>query len=407
MAKKPSSVLGVDIGSKSIKLTEMRIQGGTPTITALGFAEVPEGAVDHMGVNDPETVGAIFKELVNSSGANSNDVVVSIAGQSSVLVRTLEVPKMDESELRQHMEWEVSRNIPFAESTIQSDFQAFEATDPNSDNMDVVMAVSPQSAIDTVVDIVKKAGKKPFAIDVEPLGLARSIKHSYGSETVGETICVIETGHKTTAINFYRDGQLLLPRQVPIGGEMFTQAIIQAMNVDEAEAERIKREDVDVPESGVATDAAYNPFDQGGQTEEFAPYNPFAEPEEAEAPAEDPNATVMGGEPPAQEPPEGGAGDELQSAIAPVLDEFAGEVRRSVEYFRSKGGDVQKILVCGGTSKMKGLPAFLGATAGLPCELLDPVRGVSLNPKNPAEGTDSNSMQEFAVAVGNGLHINF
>src|SRR5437868_15042606 len=174
MAKKLSSVLGVDIGSRKIKVAELRAQGREPMISALGMIDTPEGAVDHTGVYNAEAVGIALKQAITQSGASVSHVVVSIAGQSSVLVRTLEVPRMNPTELKEHMQWEINRNIPFAESTVVSDFKPLQDTDPNSPNMDVVMAISPQSAIDTIMACVKKAGKNLAAIDVEPMALARS-----------------------------------------------------------------------------------------------------------------------------------------------------------------------------------------------------------------------------------------
>src|SRR6478672_13401036 len=88
MAKKLSSVLGVDLGSRNIKVAEVRTQGREPVLNALGIIDTPEGAVDHTGVFNPEAVGAALKQAIAAAGASVPNVVVSIAGQASVLVRT-------------------------------------------------------------------------------------------------------------------------------------------------------------------------------------------------------------------------------------------------------------------------------------------------------------------------------
>ncbi len=113
MAKNLSGAVGVDIGSQSIKIAEIKLSGGLPTITALAQAMTPEGAVDHIGIHDSEAVGNVLKQLCGSAGVGTKDMVVSIAGQGAVLVRTLEVPNMSPAELDQHMEWEITRNVPF------------------------------------------------------------------------------------------------------------------------------------------------------------------------------------------------------------------------------------------------------------------------------------------------------
>jgi len=406
MAKKLSAVLGVDIGSQTIKVAEIKLQGGKPTVTALGMAQTPPGAVDHIGIHDPDGVSNVLKQLCASTGASVGDVVVSIAGQGSVLVRTLEVPNMNDSELKQHMDWEITRNIPFAESTVVSDYKAFPASGVNTQNMDVVMAISPQSAIDTMISLVKKSGRKPAAIDVEPLGIARALDTSYHNDLLGKSVCVVDIGHKTTSINVYKDGKLLMPRQVPIGGEMMSRAIVEGMGVSFEEAERLKADVAEIPANpGVA--GTYNPFDTGASmaTQAFAPYNPFAEPEEAPADGE-PVVPVDVAQEPVAAVVSGGESDRVYGAMAAVLDEFVAEVRRSVDYYRSKGGDVDMLMVCGGGSKLKGLTHFLQVSIGLPCSDMDPFKGVTITAKK-LDNFREEDRQDFAVAVGNGLQICF
>ncbi|HTQ09950.1 MAG TPA: type IV pilus assembly protein PilM [Fimbriimonadaceae bacterium] len=420
MAKKLSSVLGVDIGSQRIKVAEIRIQGRDAVVTALGMIPTPEGAVDHTGIYNSDAVGAALKQCISDAGGTVPGVVASISGQASVLVRTIEVPRMNPAELKEHMQWEINRNIPFAESTVVSDFRPLADTDPNSANIDVVMAISPQSAIDTVIACSKKAGKSLAAIDVEPLALARSVQQSYADVVQNETVCVVEMGHKTTSINIYKDGKLLMPRQVPIGGEMFTKAIADALTISLDEAERTKLSSAEIPESaadagpgGAAPGATqeftpYNPFG-----EDLAPppapaaYNPFADSTIAPAPSDAPAAPAPTAPEPAPAPTGSAESARIYNAFAPVLDEFVAEVRRSIDYFRSRGGDVNRILICGGGSRMPGMVGFLGKALGVPCDNYDAFRRLNVSAKKVAPDFVQEHSQEFVVAIGNGLHILF
>ncbi len=403
MAKKYSSIVGVDIGSQTIKVAEVKLAGKQATVTAMGMAMTPEGAVDHVGVHDPVSVGAVLKQVCQQCGANVADAVVSLSGQGAVVVRTLEVPVMSESELKQHMEWEITRNIPFAESDVVSDFAAFPAN--GAQNMDVVMAIATQTTVNTVRDILKRAGKKPAFLDVQPLGLARSLVQSYPTEYGGKRVCLVDVGHKSSSINIYSDGKLVMPRQVPIGGEMFTRAVADAMSVPFAEAEGLKHAKAKIPDAAAQAPAA-NPFgDSGFATQQFQPYNPFAESEEAGASsppaAPEPQAPVPA-------PVDTGLDAEetrIWNAMAPVADEFVSEVRRSIDYFRSKGGDVDVVLLCGGGSLLKGLPHFIQSVVGVPTSLFDPTKGLPVTAKNAEDLNEEK--QEFAVAIGNGLHIAF
>lgn len=467
MAKKLNSILGVDIGSQKIKVAELKTQGREPLITALGITETPEGAVDHAGVWNSDAVGDTLKRLLKECGASVSHVIVTISGQASVLVRTLEVPRMNATELREHMQWEINRNIPFTESTVVSDYKPLADEDPNSPNMDVVMAIAPQTAIDTMVACIKRAGKTAAAIDVEPLSVARSLQYSYEDVMMGQTVCFVDMGNKTTAINIYRDGKLLMPRQIPLGGEMFTQKLADALGVPVEEAEQMKVDRLEVPSSAGGGDVPMldDPFGAptptlgaptlSGTVDEFQPYNPFADdapitplpaaeptmapmPEadasygaydpmgsqEPIAPATEPDYGATGAfdpmsdvsltpEPYAASPSSAPSGDmdpesmRLFSAVAPVFEEFVAEIRRSVDYFRSRGGDVQRVMLAGGGTRIKGLPEFVTRSLGVECDVYDPTRRLKVNPKKVAPGFAEDHRQEFAVAIGNALHIFF
>jgi type IV pilus assembly protein PilM len=448
MARKLTSILGIDIGSSKIKVCEIKTQGREPVVTALGIADTPEGAVDHTGIFNPDAVGEALKKAIADAGASTGFAVVSLAGQASVLVRTLEVPKMNPAELKDHMQWEINRNIPFAESTIVSDFKPLGGEDPNSPNMDVVMAIAPQSAVDTIIQATKKAGKATEAIDVEPMSLARTIRQNY-EDGVDQTVCLVEIGHKTTSINIYHGAKLLMPRQVPMGGELFTRAIADSMGVGLDEAEAMKRDSLVVTEAVADRLAAPPSFDGGfgatdyaapNATQEFTQFNPFSDDVPAYSP-DAPAADSLGYAPvapldadpldfapvapldadpadaapvapvaaePVYDPiPAPVTDDPVLTAIIPVLEEFLSEVRRSIDYFRSRGGDVQEIYLTGGGAKLKGLDVFLGRSLGIPCDAYDPLKRLNTNVRKVAPTFIDEHRNEFAIAIGNGLHIFF
>jgi type IV pilus assembly protein PilM len=78
-----------------------------------------------------------------------------------------------------------------------------------------------------------------------------------------------------------------------------------------------------------------------------------------------------------------------------------------LDYFRSRGGDVNRLALCGGGGRLRGLASFLTTNVGVPCDNYDPLRRLNLNAKKIAPGFVEDHRGEFAVAVGNGLHIFF
>lgn len=381
MAKRLTQVLGVDIGTQTMKIAAVRVsrEGGVG-ITALGMSRTPEGTVDYTGIFDPQTLGASLRSLIAESRAGVRDVVFCINGQSSVVVRSLEVPRMSESDLASHMQWEIERNVPFAESETVSDYRPVDNPAlAGTDNMEVLMAVSPRSAIETVLALIRSAGCKPAAIDVEPLGIARVLKTCHPNDLGSRNVCVVHIGHSTTAINMYRAGTLAFPRSVPLGSAQLSQAIAEAFGITMAEAEERKHTAVAVPEGFAGT---------GGATVqvEFQPYTPFGGPQHAPIP------------PPAE-------ADRLFHAIQPHLEEFVAELRRSIDYYRSRGGEVDEIALSGGGARLKGLDQYIHRSLAFPVSYVNPFQGIDLSGAEGVETFVRDHASEFVVAVGMGLHV--
>ncbi len=432
MAKQPSVAVGIDLGSRFIKIAEVRA-GRPPVVANIGIAPTPEGAIDSSGVLDKAAVAATVKKLLSETGVSTKQAAFALAGQNSVVVRVLEVPKMNPAELRQHMDWEIGRNIPFADTRVQTAYEVVRRpnANPNADNMEVVLAVAQQDAVDSLVDIADKVGLEPYAIDVEPLALARSLLLTQ-SDLLNQNVAVVNLGAESTSIDIYSQGTLSFPRILPTGGNMLTRAIAERLMIQEAEAEQLKAQMAEVlmdqiPQAtspfsvpGAPTGGFYTPgfpseptlppepspfmtpgsFTASEEPQPDIPPSPFAVPSEPE-PAAEPAL-------PAQSPTDPRK-TEIFLAIYPLLEELVGEIRRSIEYFRSRNvdADVQQILLTGGGAIMPNLDQFIASAVGIPTVVGNPFKGVQLSVKRHGPEYVAANAHLMAVAVGMGLHISF
>jgi type IV pilus assembly protein PilM len=429
MAKQPSVAVGIDIGTRFIKVAEVRV-GKPPLLTNIGIAPTPEGAVDAGGVLDKNAVAATLKRLLADSGISTKQAVFSIAGQNAVVVRILEVPRMNPTELRSHMDWEIQRNIPFADTRVQSAYEIVHrpGEDPNDPNMEVVLAVAQQDAVDGLVDIADKVGLEPYAIDVEPLALGRSLILSQPDMQQG-AVAVINLGASATSIDIYDRGLLSFPRVLPTGGDMMTRAVAERLMLPEAEAEQLKVQLAEVLMDQVPIGTPfgvpggfYTPT-LGGAPLTPPPGMPFAGSEsapmpgldmpggESEAPPEvppSPFAPEPSPEPglPAAQPAADARKVQVFQAIYPLLEELVSEIRRSVEYFRSRhtGADIGHILLCGGSAVIPNLDQFIATSIGIPTSVANPMRGVQLNVRRHGPEYVATHAHLLAVAIGMGMH---
>ncbi len=396
MPRGGQAVLGLDIGSETTAIVELG--GGRGSIELASRPVVMQTPPDMMQNNvivDPEAVGTAIKECLRENGIKTNKVVSSVGGQSSLVVRITEVPQMSDAELKEAMQWDVERHIPFPATDIIVDYRPIERPDADAEtpNMEVLLAVAQEDMINAHVEALQAAGLQPLAIDVEPLAASRALVNIAAEQMAGQTVAIINIGANTTDITIVRDLILSFVRPVPIAGSSLTRAIGQAFIVEEDEAERLKRQyamlgDGGAPapaptppaaDLGAAPAPAPEPVDlTGDRTTHLeldeptapiaaAPSAPEAAPTTQELP-QDPNVEYTR--------------NQVRDSVQPVLTELITELRRSVDFYRRqhRNENIDRIILVGGGANTSGIDRVIGAETGINTELGNPYAHIACDP---------------------------
>jgi len=474
-------LIGIDIGSQQIKIAELRPTKNGMAITGLGIGPTPLGVIQNSIITDPGVMGTAIKQIMRESGISVKRAVGCISGQNAVVVRIIEVPRMTDSELKETMKWEVERHVPFAPSETVLDYQPLQIGSPdsaNSPNMEVLLAVAQQDAVNNYLDTLFAAGLDPVAIDIEPLAIARAVLDIVDGRAVvrpllppgmeipieeyPETVAVVHIGAANTDIGIYRSDELSFPRSLPLAGDSLTRAIAEALQYTLEQAERVKRDNAVVQLDRMAvytgtgtydgsgddmpqftdednfnlTEDADNPFDlnaaegdPGFRTTHSGrlttPSGRLGDPQFDDAERTQPMdrrvLNLAGGRPLAPDassvflpPGDGGFGlplggvdeeklrDDIFEAIAPVLGELASELRRSLDYYRSRGAQVSvdRVLLTGGSANLTNLAAFLQNELQIPVAVANPLASLPVTSKLFDPGYLPAIGPAFTVAVG-------
>jgi type IV pilus assembly protein PilM len=397
------AVLGLDIGTSRIKFVEARGGRSGPVVTNVGMGMTPRDTIANGVIVDPDTLGAAVRQLLAEYGVRTRSVVSSVASQSSLVVRPIEVPRMTRSELTETMQWEVDRHIPFAASEVVMSFEPLippEELPEEAQNMEVLLAVAQEDMVDAHVQTLFNAGLDPAALDVEPLSASRSLIDIVGEQgAYDRTYALLNIGANTTDLSIFRPGGLLsFTRPIPIAGDTVTNAVAEALGYEFHEAERAKIEEGRVYSEGAPALAA----SAGGEPQpppEVAPAPPPDEQGEGEERVFDLGAETGPQQPPAEKPPPttlpavhaptaGSSERQVYDAMLPTLVELVTEVRRSLEYYTNRFPDssVDRILLYGGTTRLGSFPEFLANEVGMEVEVGDPFQYVAVDEASvPAE----------------------
>jgi len=388
MPRGGQAVLGLDIGSETTAMVELRGgRGGIELASRPLVMPTPPDTVQNNVIVEPETVGAALKEWVRESGIKSKKVISSVGGQSSLVVRITEVPSMTDAELKEAMQWDVERHIPFPATDIIIDYKRIERpdADPDSPNMEVLLAVAQEDMVNAHVEALQVAGLQPTAIDVEPLAASRALVTIAPNETAGQTIAIINIGANTTDITVVRDGLLSFVRPVPIAGSSLTRAVSQGFIVEEDEAERLKRQYTDLTGEGngapapvagpvpaePAPAASAEPVDLTGDR---TTHLELDEPTAPVAPPSAPAAPEPGPSGPPADPNVEYTRNQVRDSMQSVLTELLTELRRSIDFYRrqNRNENIDRIILAGGGANTAGLDRFISSELGIRVELANP-----------------------------------
>ncbi|WP_027714722.1 type IV pilus biogenesis protein PilM [Desulfuromonas sp. TF] len=340
--KTKKDIIGIDIGSSSAKLVQLREAKGVYHLVNLGLAPLPPEAIVDNAIMDSSSVVEVVIGLVKSLKVKTQNVATSISGHS-VIIRKILLPIMTEEEMEASIQWEAEQYIPFEISEVNLDFQILgpDVNDPSQ--MNVILVAAKKDFVNDYVAVFKESGLNPQVMDVDCFALENAFEINYGFETE-ENVALINMGASAMNINILKGGESVFTRDIQVGGNMFNEEIQKRLGLGSEDAEAVKLgleiEDVD-------------------------------------------HASVT-------------------EVITDAAETLAQEVQRSLDFFSATSADekVQKLYLAGGVSKTPQVQAALERRLGMSVEVLDPFRQVVVNEKEFDPEYIRSVGPLFPVAVG-------
>lgn len=336
------SMVGVDIGSSSVKAVELHGKNGDFQLVSLGYEALePDSVVDGQ-IMELNSVSNAISNIFNEHKIKTNRIAAGVNGHS-VIVKNIILPQMSSAELQESFAWHAEEHIPFDIADVTLDYHVTGTTD---DAIHVLMAACKRDKVANLRQAIQLAGKQPAIIDVDAFALQNCYELNYDPQP-NEVVALLNIGASTTNINILNGNRSVFTRDASFGGNQYTSLLQKELGVTFEHAEQVKR-GMPLPE-----------------------------------PVED---------------------RDIVPILETVSDILALEIQKTMDFYRATVEDggvaVEKILVSGGGSKLAGLIDFLAKQFEMPVEVFDPFRKIKVD----SRGFDPEYMREvipeMAIAVG-------
>lgn len=314
-------IVGIDIGSSSVKLVQLKEQKGVYTLQNVGILPLPPEAIVDNTLMDSSSIVETIKKLLKSLNIRVKEAACSVSG-NSVIIRKISLPTMPPEELEDQIHWEAEQYIPFDINDVNIDFQILATDEHDPTKMEVLLVASKKDIINDYLAVFNETGIKLSVVDVDSFAIQNAFELNY--DVLPEDVsALINVGASIMNLNIVKDGVSLFTRDVQMGGNLYTEEIQKQFGVSSEEAERIKI-------SGDAPDPA-----------------------------------------------------RLQDTISRVNETLAMEMRRSLDFYNTTAGEgrINKVYLSGGGAKTAMLPEAVTQRLGLPVEIVNPFRKIKFSEK--------------------------
>jgi len=226
------TLVGIDFGHGAVKVAEVSLKGDKPYLKTYAIAGAPTDLAKterEPAVEDGQSLtldeNALTEQLsraISLSGVRTKDAVLAVGGQA-IFMREVAFPNLASAELAEAIKWDIPKYVPYEADSYEFDY-AVTGHDPQTGELRVLVVAAPKMVVKQLIQVVRKAGLTPVAVDIEPLAVFRTMTGMPGANNS----LLMDVGVASTQMSLFQHGNPVLTRVVPVGEARFTQAMARA-----------------------------------------------------------------------------------------------------------------------------------------------------------------------------------
>lgn len=306
------SAVGFDITDNSVRFLELTKPKENKRIKCFGNYEIPEKVISEGKIID---LGKLIKVLsLVKKENNINFINASLPEEQAYLFQaTISIAELGKNEIRNLLEIKLEENVPFSSKDLVFDYEIIREHKDKKE-IDVNITAFQVSIVNDYVSAFRGAGIIPISFEIEAQSIARAIIPKDDLKTY----MIVDFGKLRTGIAIVSGGILRFTSTISVGGDTLTVAVRKHFNVDKEEADKIKNE------------------------KGFARYK---------------------------------ENEDLFETLMTTVSVLKDEINKHFLYWNSKEDhdgkvdEIKKIILCGGSANLAGLPEYLSVNLDVPVEI--------------------------------------
>jgi type IV pilus assembly protein PilM len=311
MAVRTPGVWGIDLGQCALKAVRLEMKDGEVVATAFEYVEHPK-ILSQPDADPDELAREALSQFLSRNQIRGDIIAISVPGQSG-LARFVKLPPVDEKKIADIVKFEAKQQIPFPLEEVVWDYQRLnkgDIVDGLALETEIGLFAMKRDMVTRSIAQFKAVNVEVHLVQMAPLALCNFIAYDLLGKGPGvaeeekdrECIVALEIGTDSSNLVITDGGRIIWQRPIPIGGNHFTRALTKEMKLTFAKAEHLKKNAAKSPDL-----------------------------------------------------------KKILSSLKQVLNDFVGEVQRSLGYFTNthRNAQIQYMVGLGNAFRLPGLQKFL------------------------------------------------
>lgn len=296
---------GLDLSDLSVKVIQLKGDGNEIKLKSYGSVAIPLGSISDGEIIKKENVVVSIKKAIEKAEPEkirSKKVICSLP-ETKGFLRIINLPKMDEEEIREAIKWEIEANIPLSVDQVCYDWQLLDKVfGKQDDKISVLVVAVSKKTVNQFLEVLELSGLEPMGLEIESIAQARSL---IGKNEEKNALLIIDVGDRRTTFLILLNGIPCFTASVPLSAQSITDGISKSLNISVEEAEKKKFE------FGIGSMAKKDP---------------------------------------------------IFKAVEPVLENLIAEIEKSMNFYLESlqySSAIDEVIICGGGANTKGLISYL------------------------------------------------
>lgn len=341
---------GLDISDLSLKAVRLEPQNNKIQLADFNETNLPTGLIEKGIIkNEKDLTKTIFEffNKINLQKKYGRYTVISLPEQETFL-RVIKIPYVEENEIENQLYREIESEIPINIPDFYIGWQIINKNkaEEKKEYFEIITAAIDKTITDQYINVIKNAGLKLKALEVESQALARSVIEKKLKSL--ETILIIDFGATSSGLTIFSNNSLNFTSTIPIGGQDLEKNLMNKLAVNKQEAEKLKIE--------IGLDRSKD------------------------------NGRIF-------------------DAAKPIIDDLIQKIQDYLNYYYNRDLNnenlkIKKIFLVGGDANLIGLPAYFKQKLKIETELGNPLINVMEKENKYIPPISFNKSLKYAVAIG-------